>query len=115
MRLCSGAVGEGCGRRCGRKFWSGYVDAGSDDAAFGGKLWEMLGHKDGFVDGGWPAINEELAKDDEVEIPGAGEWEGAGASTVRREACRIGDEVGGGGCGWRIWLGNGEEGDFCGG
>jgi len=33
------------------------------------ELWEMLGHKDGLWTVGWPAINEELAKEDEVEIP----------------------------------------------
>ncbi|HTB93816.1 MAG TPA: leucine--tRNA ligase [Candidatus Sulfotelmatobacter sp.] len=33
------------------------------------ELWEMLGHKDGLWTVEWPAINEELAKEDEVEIP----------------------------------------------
>jgi leucyl-tRNA synthetase len=33
------------------------------------ELWEMLGHTDGLWTVGWPAINEELAKEDEVEIP----------------------------------------------
>jgi len=33
------------------------------------ELWEMLGHKDGLWVVAWPAINEELAKEDEVEIP----------------------------------------------
>jgi leucyl-tRNA synthetase len=33
------------------------------------ELWEMLGHKDGLWTVAWPAINEELAKEDEVEIP----------------------------------------------
>jgi len=33
------------------------------------ELWEMLGHKDGLWTEEWPAINEELAKEDEVEIP----------------------------------------------
>ena len=33
------------------------------------ELWEMLGHKDGLWTVAWPAINEELAKVDEVEIP----------------------------------------------
>jgi leucyl-tRNA synthetase len=33
------------------------------------ELWEMLGHKDGLWTVSWPAINEELAKEDEVEIP----------------------------------------------
>jgi len=33
------------------------------------ELWEMLGHKDGLWTVDWPAINEELAKEDEVEIP----------------------------------------------
>jgi leucyl-tRNA synthetase len=33
------------------------------------ELWEMLGHTDGLWVVGWPAINEELAKEDEVEIP----------------------------------------------
>jgi leucyl-tRNA synthetase len=33
------------------------------------ELWEMLGHKDGLWLVPWPAINEELAREDEVEIP----------------------------------------------
>jgi leucyl-tRNA synthetase len=33
------------------------------------ELWEKLGHKDGLWTVDWPAINEELAKEDEVEIP----------------------------------------------
>jgi len=33
------------------------------------ELWEMLGHKDGLWTVSWPAFNEELAKEDEVEIP----------------------------------------------
>ena len=33
------------------------------------ELWEMLGHKDGLWTVSWPAINAELAKEDEVEIP----------------------------------------------
>src|SRR5579863_7160601 len=33
------------------------------------ELWEMLGHKDGLWVEEWPAINEELAREDEVEIP----------------------------------------------
>ncbi len=33
------------------------------------ELWEMLGHTDGLWVVGWPAVNEELAKEDEVEIP----------------------------------------------
>jgi leucyl-tRNA synthetase len=33
------------------------------------ELWEMLGHKDGLWTVSWPAINEDLAKEDEVEIP----------------------------------------------
>jgi len=33
------------------------------------ELWEMLGHKDGLWTVAWPAINEELAKEDDVEIP----------------------------------------------
>ncbi len=33
------------------------------------ELWEMLGHRDGLWNTGWPAFNPELAKDDEVEIP----------------------------------------------
>jgi leucyl-tRNA synthetase len=33
------------------------------------ELWEMLGHTDGLWTVGWPAINKELAKEDEVEIP----------------------------------------------
>jgi leucyl-tRNA synthetase len=33
------------------------------------ELWEMLGHKEGLWTVAWPAINEELAKEDEVEIP----------------------------------------------
>ena len=33
------------------------------------ELWEMLGHTDGLWTVAWPAINEELAKEDEVEIP----------------------------------------------
>jgi len=33
------------------------------------ELWEMLGQKDGLWTVAWPAINDELAKEDEVEIP----------------------------------------------
>jgi leucyl-tRNA synthetase len=33
------------------------------------ELWEMLGHTDGLWTVSWPAINEKLAKEDEVEIP----------------------------------------------
>jgi leucyl-tRNA synthetase len=33
------------------------------------ELWEMLGHSDGLWTVAWPATNEELAKEDEVEIP----------------------------------------------
>jgi leucyl-tRNA synthetase len=33
------------------------------------ELWEMLGHKNGLWTVSWPAINAELAKEDEVEIP----------------------------------------------
>jgi leucyl-tRNA synthetase len=33
------------------------------------ELWEMLGHADGLWVEAWPAFNEELAKEDEVEIP----------------------------------------------
>jgi len=33
------------------------------------ELWEMLGHTDGLWVVGWPAVNAELAKADEVEIP----------------------------------------------
>jgi leucyl-tRNA synthetase len=33
------------------------------------ELWEMLGHTEGLWTVSWPAINEELAKEDEVEIP----------------------------------------------
>ncbi|HET6929540.1 MAG TPA: leucine--tRNA ligase [Candidatus Acidoferrum sp.] len=33
------------------------------------ELWEMLGHTDGLWTVGWPAINTELAREDEVEIP----------------------------------------------
>jgi leucyl-tRNA synthetase len=33
------------------------------------ELWEMLGHSDELWKAGWPAFNEELAREDEVEIP----------------------------------------------
>ncbi len=33
------------------------------------ELWEMLGHKEGLSNSGWPAFNEEFAREDEVEIP----------------------------------------------
>ena len=33
------------------------------------ELWEMLGHKDGLWTVAWPPVNEEFAKEDEVEIP----------------------------------------------
>jgi leucyl-tRNA synthetase len=33
------------------------------------ELWETLGHADGLWAVAWPAINEELAKEEEVEIP----------------------------------------------
>jgi len=32
------------------------------------ELWEMLGHSDGLWNASWPAFNEELAREDEVEI-----------------------------------------------
>jgi leucyl-tRNA synthetase len=32
------------------------------------ELWEMLGHEDGLWTAGWPGYNEELAREDEVEI-----------------------------------------------
>ncbi|HXY23453.1 MAG TPA: leucine--tRNA ligase [Candidatus Acidoferrum sp.] len=32
------------------------------------ELWEMLGHTDGLWNASWPAFNEELAREDEVEI-----------------------------------------------
>jgi leucyl-tRNA synthetase len=32
------------------------------------ELWEMMGHKDGLWTAGWPGYNEELAREDEVEI-----------------------------------------------
>ena len=33
------------------------------------ELWEMLGHRNGLWTVSWPEFNEELAKEDEVEIP----------------------------------------------
>jgi len=33
------------------------------------ELWEMLGHSDGLGKAGWPAFSEELAREQEVEIP----------------------------------------------
>jgi leucyl-tRNA synthetase len=33
------------------------------------ELWEMLGHTTGLWTAGWPEVNTELAKEDEVEIP----------------------------------------------
>src|SRR5690348_9334470 len=33
------------------------------------ELWEMLGHSDGLWKTGWPSFNQELAREDEVEIP----------------------------------------------
>jgi leucyl-tRNA synthetase len=33
------------------------------------ELWEMLGHSGGLWTVAWPAFSEELAKEDEVEIP----------------------------------------------
>jgi len=35
----------------------------------GEELWEMMGHSTGLSCVGWPEVNSELAKDDEVEIP----------------------------------------------
>ena len=32
------------------------------------ELWEMLGHSEGLWKTGWPAFNQELAREDEVEI-----------------------------------------------
>jgi len=32
------------------------------------ELWEMLGHSDGLWNASWPAFNEDLAREDEVEI-----------------------------------------------
>ncbi len=33
------------------------------------ELWEQLGHRDGVVAAGWPALDEEAAREEEVEIP----------------------------------------------
>ena len=33
------------------------------------ELWEMLGHSEGLWKAGWPASNEELAREEEIEIP----------------------------------------------
>ncbi|HKW31749.1 MAG TPA: leucine--tRNA ligase [Candidatus Acidoferrum sp.] len=33
------------------------------------ELWEMMGHTEGLWKTGWPAFNQELAREDEVEIP----------------------------------------------
>ncbi len=33
------------------------------------ELWEMMGHTDGLWKTGWPSFNQELAREDEVEIP----------------------------------------------
>jgi leucyl-tRNA synthetase len=33
------------------------------------ELWEMLGHSEGLWKAGWPSFNQELAHEDEVEIP----------------------------------------------
>ncbi|HXC46988.1 MAG TPA: leucine--tRNA ligase [Candidatus Sulfotelmatobacter sp.] len=55
------------------------------------ELWEMLGHKDGLWTVGWPAINEELAKEDEVEIPVQVNGKVRGRVTVRAGASQ--DEV----------------------
>ncbi len=33
------------------------------------ELWEMLGHSEGLWKVAWPAFNEELAREDEIEIP----------------------------------------------
>ncbi|HET7149977.1 MAG TPA: leucine--tRNA ligase [Candidatus Acidoferrum sp.] len=33
------------------------------------ELWEMLGHGDGLWKASWPAFNEELAREEEIEIP----------------------------------------------
>ena len=33
------------------------------------ELWEMLGHGDGLWKAGWPAVSEDLAREDEIEIP----------------------------------------------
>ena len=63
------------------------------------ELWEMLGHKDGLWTVGWPAINEDLAKEDEVEIPvqvngkvrgrvtvPTGRWQDEGRKRAARDA-----------------------------
>jgi leucyl-tRNA synthetase len=33
------------------------------------ELWERMGHRDGVTKAGWPAFDEGVAKDEEVEIP----------------------------------------------
>jgi len=33
------------------------------------ELWEMMGHTEGLWKAGWPSCNQELAREDEVEIP----------------------------------------------
>jgi leucyl-tRNA synthetase len=35
----------------------------------GEELWEMLGHGNGLWKASWPAFNEELAREEEIEIP----------------------------------------------
>jgi len=33
------------------------------------ELWERLGHADGVVAAGWPAVDEAAARADEIEVP----------------------------------------------
>jgi leucyl-tRNA synthetase len=33
------------------------------------ELWEMLGHTDGVVAAGWPALDEQAAKQEEIVVP----------------------------------------------
>src|SRR5260221_10655873 len=55
------------------------------------ELWEMLGHTEGLWTVSWPAINAELAKEDEVEIPVQVNGKVRGRVTV--PAGRLQDEV----------------------
>jgi leucyl-tRNA synthetase len=57
----------------------------------GEELWEMLGHRGGLSAAGWPEVDPQLAKEDEVEIPVQVNGRVRGRLKVRMDASK--DEV----------------------
>jgi len=55
------------------------------------ELWEMLGHTGGLWTAGWPAFDEALTREDEVEIPV--QVNGRLRGKVRAAVGTVGDEV----------------------